>query len=288
MDSKRWNNGVQPRARLKPPELLGRQANKCPLGGAFYRCSVSNFSGCCSVDPCALRDGCPDDAEEGNVQDKAGDGKSDSSYGDKTETLTSSPVHTTISTSVITKINDQLSTAMITATTQEGVPVPTGTGMAGMDSNTTSDENKTSEYNAGSIVGTVVGGVAAGFILLVLVVLHRRKTRRAATFTETGHPISKKSSNEFLASGSPISKTASTMASGKISPISGALPRCHDDRHIAHVQPCQVANVSELPADQQAPTMIPLRATLRPTGDEIQQQIYATSWSIYDTGSVVN
>ncbi|KAF2671596.1 hypothetical protein BT63DRAFT_422136 [Microthyrium microscopicum] len=36
------------------------QENSCDASSQFYVCSLNNFHGCCSVDPCALTSGCPD------------------------------------------------------------------------------------------------------------------------------------------------------------------------------------------------------------------------------------
>ncbi|KAF7630589.1 hypothetical protein F9C07_11300 [Aspergillus flavus] len=40
--------------------LTTRDDTQCPTGKSFYRCYKNNFRGCCSVDPCDLDDGCPD------------------------------------------------------------------------------------------------------------------------------------------------------------------------------------------------------------------------------------
>ncbi|KAK1147893.1 hypothetical protein N8T08_000408 [Aspergillus melleus] len=40
--------------------LTARDDTQCPAGKAFYVCALNNFRGCCSVDPCALKEGCPD------------------------------------------------------------------------------------------------------------------------------------------------------------------------------------------------------------------------------------
>ncbi|KAB8207223.1 hypothetical protein P875_00095244 [Aspergillus parasiticus SU-1] len=40
--------------------LTTRDDTQCPTGKAFYVCNKNNFRGCCSVDPCDLDAGCPD------------------------------------------------------------------------------------------------------------------------------------------------------------------------------------------------------------------------------------
>ncbi|KAK2761669.1 hypothetical protein FQN54_001497 [Arachnomyces sp. PD_36] len=42
------------------PTLTSRDDTQCTPGTNFYVCSLNNFRGCCSVDPCALTTGCPD------------------------------------------------------------------------------------------------------------------------------------------------------------------------------------------------------------------------------------
>lgn len=44
--------------------LSSRDDTQCDAGKAFYVCKLNNFRGCCSVDPCALQDGCPDKSND--------------------------------------------------------------------------------------------------------------------------------------------------------------------------------------------------------------------------------
>ncbi|KAI9038989.1 uncharacterized protein KD926_010091 [Aspergillus affinis] len=46
--------------------LSSRDDTQCEAGTAFYACKLNNFRGCCSVDPCALQDGCPDQTDDGS------------------------------------------------------------------------------------------------------------------------------------------------------------------------------------------------------------------------------
>lgn len=43
---------------------LRQRANVCPAGKQFWKCSIPNFQGCCSVDACA-NVGCPDAGSTG-------------------------------------------------------------------------------------------------------------------------------------------------------------------------------------------------------------------------------
>ncbi|KAL1954229.1 hypothetical protein VTO42DRAFT_1509 [Malbranchea cinnamomea] len=44
----------------RAPTLTVRNDDQCPPNTNFYICQLNNFRGCCSVDPCALSEGCPD------------------------------------------------------------------------------------------------------------------------------------------------------------------------------------------------------------------------------------
>ncbi|KAA8650244.1 hypothetical protein EYZ11_003839 [Aspergillus tanneri] len=48
------------------PTLISRDDTQCNANTAFYVCKLNNFRGCCSVDPCDLKDGCPDDNDNDN------------------------------------------------------------------------------------------------------------------------------------------------------------------------------------------------------------------------------
>ncbi|PLB51391.1 hypothetical protein P170DRAFT_436405 [Aspergillus steynii IBT 23096] len=54
--------------------LSSRDDTQCEAGKAFYVCNLNNFRGCCSVDPCALQDGCPDkpDNDDGDTKPTPG------------------------------------------------------------------------------------------------------------------------------------------------------------------------------------------------------------------------
>ncbi|KAB8259371.1 hypothetical protein BDV32DRAFT_124439 [Aspergillus pseudonomiae] len=41
--------------------LTTRDDGQCPTGKAYYVCYKNKFRGCCSIDPCDLDTGCPDD-----------------------------------------------------------------------------------------------------------------------------------------------------------------------------------------------------------------------------------
>ncbi|KAE8155353.1 hypothetical protein BDV25DRAFT_146515 [Aspergillus avenaceus] len=55
-----------------PTSLLTRDDTQCETGKAYYVCNLNDFRGCCSVDPCALEDGCPD---QNNDEPTCKDGK---------------------------------------------------------------------------------------------------------------------------------------------------------------------------------------------------------------------
>ncbi|KUI54090.1 hypothetical protein VP1G_01403 [Cytospora mali] len=41
------------------PQVSSNSLTECPTGYEFYTCAVSNFKGCCSIEPCELLGGCP-------------------------------------------------------------------------------------------------------------------------------------------------------------------------------------------------------------------------------------
>ncbi|RAH46647.1 uncharacterized protein BO95DRAFT_100108 [Aspergillus brunneoviolaceus CBS 621.78] len=48
------------------PSLSPRDDTQCGAGTTFYACYLNHFRGCCSVDPCALEAGCPDNPANNN------------------------------------------------------------------------------------------------------------------------------------------------------------------------------------------------------------------------------
>ncbi|KAI9040747.1 uncharacterized protein KD926_007689 [Aspergillus affinis] len=52
--------------------LTPRDGTQCAAGTKFYVCSLNDFRGCCSVDPCALKEGCPDNKNGDNKPKKPG------------------------------------------------------------------------------------------------------------------------------------------------------------------------------------------------------------------------
>lgn len=50
--------------------LFARQSTECSGGTQFYRCALNNFAGCCAVDPCSNKDGCPDHKQPSDTQDE--------------------------------------------------------------------------------------------------------------------------------------------------------------------------------------------------------------------------
>lgn len=48
-------------AASRSSPLTVRDDDRCAPDTNFYVCYLNNFRGCCSVDPCAMEDGCPDD-----------------------------------------------------------------------------------------------------------------------------------------------------------------------------------------------------------------------------------
>ncbi|KAF9892826.1 hypothetical protein FE257_000415 [Aspergillus nanangensis] len=128
--------------------------NTCPITGTqWYVCSLGDYRGCCSVDPC-IAGGCPDDA-----------GKPMSS---QTWVSTStSTTSTSTSTSTVTTSTQATSTSTTILPTNPATSSPTAGPV-----------NTESHHNNGALIGAVVGGVAGLVLLLGLVFFLMRRSRR--------------------------------------------------------------------------------------------------------------
>ena len=62
--------GIQTISAAALPPLTPRDDTQCAPGTQFYVCNLNNFRGCCSVDPCALTEGCPDNQSGGQCGDE--------------------------------------------------------------------------------------------------------------------------------------------------------------------------------------------------------------------------
>ncbi|PLB47656.1 hypothetical protein P170DRAFT_437438 [Aspergillus steynii IBT 23096] len=71
--------------------LTARDDTQCDVNTNFYVCHINNFRGCCSVDPCALKDGCPDNKDDSSDDDNSKSGSDDDNDDDSSDDETEEP-----------------------------------------------------------------------------------------------------------------------------------------------------------------------------------------------------
>ncbi|PNY27146.1 Uncharacterized protein TCAP_02925 [Tolypocladium capitatum] len=175
----------------------------CPSGRSFYSCVGNRFRGCCSTDPCDLRE-CPDDASLGDGGPSGGNGHGgdedgSSSSSDKhpqtSSTKTDSGItHTIPNHSVVTVTRHSLvfseapsptpapssDTATLTAAPSTNAASATATGARPGISGVTYGPDGGREgitFSSGTIVGIAVGGAVFSAILFVVLSSWRRRRR---------------------------------------------------------------------------------------------------------------
>ncbi|PLB35978.1 uncharacterized protein BDW47DRAFT_109549 [Aspergillus candidus] len=67
--------------------LSARDDTQCPVGTAYYVCYINDFRGCCSVDPCAMKEGCPDNKPQPEEPETCQPGKKTQVFQPKMKTL---------------------------------------------------------------------------------------------------------------------------------------------------------------------------------------------------------
>ena len=195
-------------AAMDLPQLFARQSTDCS-SGAFYRCSLNNFAGCCSVDPCALTDGCPDDEDEDEPDEDEPDEDENeepsSTEREETTSTTEEEKTTTISktrtaTATVTLTNDSGEvTSVVTTSLETDAALPTDlaeTDGSNPDSNSDSDDSG-GGLSAGAIAGIAVG-IAVLLIVIAALLFCRRRRRRAAAQSTEAYPAHTPTDEKFL------------------------------------------------------------------------------------------
>lgn len=195
-------------AFVKLPELFARQNTDCSGGSQFYRCSLNNFAGCCSVDPCSMEDGCPDDEDEDeDEQDEDETTTTTTTTAEETTTTTSDPGTQETVVTVITRSNDEgdLETSVIT--TVDGAVIPTDLPDSEGSGDDGDDDDSGGGLGGGAIAGIVVG-VLAFFLILAALFVWRRRKQKKRTPTEAAYPPPMDANDEkFLGAADPASAT---------------------------------------------------------------------------------
>lgn len=202
-------------AAMALPQLFARQSTDCS-SGAFYRCSLNNFAGCCSVDPCAMEDGCPDDEDEDEEDEDEPDEnepdedeKEEPSSTEREETRrttqeekTTTVARTRTATATVTMTNDDgdVTQEVVTSvvTNVQGAPLPTD--LADTDDNNPDSDSDDSGggLSAGAIAGIAVGIAALLLLIAALLFYRRRRRRRARESTHEAYPAHTPTDEKFL------------------------------------------------------------------------------------------
>ena len=160
------NNTSRSTTAQVQPRSFDEKRGTCPLGKAFYKCA-SGFTGCCSVDPCALASTCPDSQSPSSAHMTTKDSSNDA----KPTSIESMSKSTSKETASISTNN----------------PVQTG-------SQDGSGDNAAKPGSGGTHppVAGIVGGVIAAILLLailILIVAFCFRKKKEKEIQETTQPI---------------------------------------------------------------------------------------------------